>query len=75
MYNIRNLKIKSKKDYLKTGARVKHLTTIREDLFKNIDNFSIKTKTPKSKMLDVMIYLSFNDKEVNEKFIKLLKEY
>lgn len=75
MYNIRNMKIKSGKEYLDLAPRRRLNTNVREDLLSNFKKLSTKIKTPKSKMLDVMIYLLLEDKEIWDKFMKTLKDY
>lgn len=75
MYNIRNTKIKSNKDYLETGERSRLNTNIRIDLKNELEDLSKKIRIPKSKILDVVLFLIFHDEETQKKFIKLLKEY
>lgn len=69
------MKYKSKNDYLKAGKRSDVHTSIRSDIYENLQVTAIKLKEPSTKCLDVIIEMILNDKNLFDEFKNKLRLY
>lgn len=72
---IKGIAIKEQDDYLKLGARCKNNTTLRKDLYSDLQSLSKTIHEPMGVILDnMLIYFQDNPEEL-DKLIKMCKNY
>lgn len=72
---VKKLRYITKKDYLKLGKRTDVHTTIREDLYEELQIISIKSKEPLTKLFDVLIEETLKDEIKLKEFKNKIKIY
>lgn len=74
-FNINNILVNSKIDYLEKGTRVRVNSTMRKDLAKDFKGLMKKLKRPQSIAFDVLIEMLKEDEDLLKEFIHRILDY